>query len=150
MELERLIAALAPEAVLGREAVEVRDLAYDTRAVAPGAMFFCVPGEHVDRHDLAPEAVASGAVALVVERPLEAEVPQLVVPSTRAAMAVAADTFFGEPTRELEVAGVTGTNGKTTTAFLLHSLLEAAGRRPGLLGTVESRIGGQSRPVVRT
>ena len=76
--------------------------------------------------------------------------PQLVVPSTRAAMATAADVFFGEPTRELEVAGVTGTNGKTTTAFLLHSVLEAAGRRPGLLGTVESRVGGEVRPVVRT
>jgi UDP-N-acetylmuramoyl-L-alanyl-D-glutamate--2,6-diaminopimelate ligase len=65
-------------------------------------------------------------------------------------MATAADVFFGEPTRELEVAGVTGTNGKTTTAYLLYSILTAAGRRPGLLGTVESRIGGQARPVVRT
>ena len=65
-------------------------------------------------------------------------------------MARAADVFFGEPTRELEVAGVTGTNGKTTTAYLLHSILDAAGRRPGLLGTVESRIGGEVRPVVRT
>src|SRR5829696_2354764 len=150
MELERLIAALAPEAVLGREAVEVRDLAYDTRTVVPGAAFFCVPGAHVDGHDLAPEAVERGAVALVVERPVEAGVPQLVVPSTRVAMPIAADIFFGEPTRELEIAGVTGTNGKTTTAFLLHSLFGAAGRRPGLLGTVESRVGGELRPVVRT
>ena len=77
-------------------------------------------------------------------------VPQLVVADARAAMAVAADTFFGEPTKELEVAGVTGTNGKTTSAFLLHAILDAAGRRPGLLGTVESRVGGQVRPVVRT
>ena len=87
---------------------------------------------------------------LVVERAVEPEVPQLVVPSTRAAMATAADVFFGEPTRELEVAGVTGTSGKTTTAFLLYSVLEAAGRSPGLLGTVESRVGGEVRPVVRT
>ena len=150
MELERLIAALAPAEVLGGEAVEVRDLAYDTRAVTPGAAVFCVPGEHVDGHELAPEAVERGAVALVVERPVEAQVPQLVVTSMRPTMAVAADIFFGEPTRELEVAGVTGTNGKTTTAFLLHSLLETAGRRPGLLGTVESRIGGTTRSVVRT
>ena len=76
--------------------------------------------------------------------------PQLVVADARAAMAVAADAFFGEPTRELDVAGVTGTNGKTTTAFLLHSILDAAGRRPGLLGTIESRVGGEVRPVVRT
>ena len=101
-----------------------------------------------------PPAVENGAVALVVERVLEHEVTQLVVPDARAAMATAADVFFGEPTRELEVAGVTGTSGKTTTAFLLWSMLEAAGRSPGLLGTVESRIGGpgsrEVRPVVRT
>jgi UDP-N-acetylmuramoyl-L-alanyl-D-glutamate--2,6-diaminopimelate ligase len=151
MELERLVAALAPEAVLGSpDPVEVRDLAYDARAVTPGAAFFAVPGEHVDGHRFAEQAVENGAAVLVVERAVEPEVPQLVVPSTRAAMATAADVFFGEPTRELEVAGVTGTSGKTTTAFLLYSVLAAAGRDPGLLGTVESRIGGEVRPVVRT
>ena len=150
MELERLIAALAPEAVLDRQPVEVRELAYDARAVTPGALFFAVPGAKSDGHDFAAQALENGAVALVVERDLDVRVPRLVVPDARAAMAVAADAFFGEPTRRLEVAGVTGTNGKTTTAFLLHSILEAAGRRPGLLGTVESRIGGEVRPVVRT
>ena len=150
MQLERLIAALAPEAVLGQEAVAVQDLAYDTRAVTPGALFFAVPGAQADGHDFAGEAVERGAAALVVERDVGLPVPQLVVADARAAMAVAADTFFGEPTNELEVAGVTGTNGKTTSAFLLHSILDAAGRRPGLLGTVESRVGGQVRPVVRT
>src|SRR5688500_14332561 len=151
MELERLVAALAPEAVLGTpDPVEVRELAYDARAVTPGAAFYAVRGAHADGHDFAAEAVANGASVLVVEHAVEPEVPQLVVPDSRAAMATAADIFFGEPTRELEVAGVTGTNGKTTTAFLLHSILETAGRRPGLLGTVESRIGGEVRPVVRT
>jgi UDP-N-acetylmuramoyl-L-alanyl-D-glutamate--2,6-diaminopimelate ligase len=150
MQLERLIAALAPDAVLGRQSVDVRDLAYDARAVTPGAAFFAVPGARADGHDFAAEAVANGAVALVVERDVGLEVPQLVVSDARASMAVAADAFFGEPTKELEVAGVTGTNGKTTTAFLLHAILAAAGRRPGLLGTVESRVGGNVRPVVRT
>ena len=155
MELERLIAALAPEAVLGQEPVQVRELAYDARAVTPGAAFFCVPGERADGHDFAAQAVENGAVALVVQHPVELPqhqegVPQLVVGDARAAMAVAADAFFGEPTQELEVAGVTGTNGKTTTAYLLHSILEAAGRRPGLLGTVECRVGGEARRVVRT
>jgi UDP-N-acetylmuramoyl-L-alanyl-D-glutamate--2,6-diaminopimelate ligase len=150
MDLERLIAALAPTSVAGRAPAEVRDLAYDTRTVRPGTLFFCVRGEHEDGHDFAPEAVAGGAVALVVERPLGASVPQLVVEDARAAMAVAADEFFGRPTRELEVVGVTGTNGKTTTAFLLYSILAAAGRRPGLLGTVESRVGSEHRPAVRT
>ena len=151
MELERLVAALAPEAVLGSpDPVEVRDLAYDAREVTPGAAFFAVPGQRADGHDFAELAVRNGASVLVVERAVEPQVPQLVVPSARAAMATAADVFFGEPTRELQVAGVTGTSGKTTTTFLLHAVLEAAGRSPGLLGTVESRVGGEVRPVVRT
>jgi len=151
MDLERLIAALSPTDVVGRAPVEIADLAYDARAVAPGALFFCVPGERADGHDFAVDAVTRGAVALVVERALSGpDVPQVVVSDARTAMAQAADLFFGRPTAELEVVGVTGTTGKTTTAHLLHSVLEAAGRRPGLLGTVESRIGSERRPAVRT
>jgi UDP-N-acetylmuramoyl-L-alanyl-D-glutamate--2,6-diaminopimelate ligase len=118
--------------------------------VVPGALFFAVPGERADGHDFAPEAVERGAVALVVEHKLDLLVPQIVVRDSRAAMAPAADVFFGEPTRELEVVGVTGTSGKTTTSFLLFAILAAAGRRPGLLGTVEARVGGERRGVVRT
>lgn len=147
MELDALIRALAPSEVAGAAPVDVVDLAHDTRRVGPGALFFCVPGARADGHDLAWEAIERGAVAVVVERPLEVSVPQLVVPDARAAMAVAADAFFGEPTKQLEVAGVTGTNGKTTTAFLLHSLLSAAGRAPGLVGTVEWIVGGETRPA---
>ena len=139
MTLEGFIADLRP-----------RDLAYDTRSVVPGALFFCVPGARADGHDFAAEAVERGAIGLVVERELALQVPQLVVPDARAAMAVAADDFFRRPSEELVVAGVTGTNGKTTTTFLLYSILEAAGLRPGLLGTVESRVGGEIRPAVRT
>ena len=116
----------------------------------PGALFFCVPGAQADGHDFAAEAVERGAVALVVERPLEVAVPQVIVPDARAAMAVIADAFFEHPTGELEVVGVTGTSGKTTTSFLLFAILAAAGRRPGLLGTVEARIGGERRGVRRT
>src|SRR4249919_485591 len=143
MDFERLAAALEPVEVLGRW-VEVRDLAYDARSVGPGALFFAVPGERADGHDFAAEAVERGAVALVVERRLDLPVPQVVVRDTRAAMAPAADVFFGEPTRELEVVGVTGTSGKTTTSFLLFAILAAAGRRPGLLGTVEARASGEA------
>ena len=150
MEIDQLIAALAPSDVLGRAPVEIADLAYDARTAGPRSLFFCVPGTRSDGHEFAATAVANGAVALVVERPLELDVPQLVVQSARAAMAVAADEFFGRPTEELQVAGVTGTNGKTTTAFLLYAILAAAGRRPGLLGTIESRVGGERRPAVRT
>jgi UDP-N-acetylmuramoyl-L-alanyl-D-glutamate--2,6-diaminopimelate ligase len=145
VELEALIRALAPSEVTGARPVAIGDLAYDTRSVTNGALFFCVPGTRVDGHDLAWEAIERGASALVVERQLEVAVPQIVVPDVRAAMAVAADTFFGEPTNELEVVGVTGTNGKTTTTFLLHSILEAAGRSSGLVGTVEWVVGGERR-----
>ena len=150
MDLERLVAALEPVEVLGGLSVEVRDLAYDARGVTPGALFFAVPGTQADGHDFAAEAVERGAAALVVERRLDLPVPQVVVRDTRAAMAPGADVFFGEPTRELEVVGVTGTSGKTTTSFLLFAILAAAGRRPGLLGTVEARVGGERRGVVRT
>ena len=137
MNVDALIRALAPSEVVGARPVEISELAYDTRRVSPGALFFCVRGERVDGHELAAEAVGHGAVALVVERVLEIAVPQLLVPDSRAAMAVAADSFFGEPTKVLEVVGVTGTNGKTTTAFLLRAMLEAAGRSAGLIGTIE-------------
>jgi UDP-N-acetylmuramoyl-L-alanyl-D-glutamate--2,6-diaminopimelate ligase len=150
MDLERLVSALEPVEVLGRPAVEVLDLAYDARAVTPGALFFAVPGERADGHDFAVEAVERGAVAAVVEGRLDLPVPQVLVRDSRAAMAIAADTFFDEPTRELEVVGVTGTSGKTTTSHLLFAILAAAGRRPGLLGTVEARVGGERRGVVRT
>ncbi len=150
MELERLAAALEPVEVLGSTNIEVRDLAYDARAVLPGALFFCVPGTRADGHDFAADAVAGGAVALVVERELDVPVPQIVVADARAAMAPAADVFFGEPTRELEVAGITGTSGKTTTSFLLFAIFAAAGRRPGLIGTIEARVGGERRGVLRT
>jgi len=150
MQIDSLISALAPREVVGHAPVEIRDLAYDARAVEPGSLFFCVPGERADGHDFAPQAVEAGAVALVVERALDVAVPQLVVESARNAMPVAADEFFGRPTEQLQVAGVTGTNGKTTTAFLLYAILAAARRRPGLLGTIESRVGGERRPAIRT
>ncbi|MGH3022936.1 MAG: UDP-N-acetylmuramoyl-L-alanyl-D-glutamate--2,6-diaminopimelate ligase [Gaiellaceae bacterium] len=149
-DLETLGRAAGATAVLNAAPAAVTDLAYDARAVTSGALFVCVPGIRADGHDFAATAVEQGAVALLVERPLELNVPQVVVPDARVAMALVADAFFGRPTRELEVAGVTGTNGKTTTAFLLYSILAAAGRRPGLLGTVEMRVGGERRAVVRT
>jgi UDP-N-acetylmuramoyl-L-alanyl-D-glutamate--2,6-diaminopimelate ligase len=150
MDLERLVTALGPLEVRGGAPTDVTDLAYDARSVVPGALYFCVPGQRADGHDFAAEAVERGAAALVVERPLELHVPQLVVRSAREAMAVAADEFFERPTEQLVVAGVTGTNGKTTTVFLLYSIFAAAGMKPGLIGTIESRVGGKARPAVRT
>ena len=125
-------------------------LAYDSRDVGPGALFFCVPGEKVDGHEFAAAAVEAGAVGLVVERELELPVAQVVVEDARAAMAPLAARFWGDPTGELKVVGITGTNGKTTTAFLLREVLEAAGMQCGLLGTVKQVVGGVEEEVERT
>ena len=143
MTLRELMGEGAPD-------VEITGLAYDSRSVKPGTLFFCVSGLCRDGHEFAPDAVAAGAAALVVERPLGLGVPEVAVPSARAAMAPVAARFFGDPTAELDVVGVTGTNGKTTTAFLVRSMLEAAGRPCGLLGTVTALVGGVQQRVVRT
>jgi len=130
--------------------VEVVALAYDNRAVVPGTLFFCVPGFTRDGHEYAPDAVARGAVALVVQRPLGLGVPELLVEDVRAAMAVAAARLHGDPTAELPVVGITGTSGKTTTTHIVRHLLEAAGRPCGLLGGVTAVVGGEERSAVRT
>ncbi len=147
MRLDALIAAEPDGEAAG---VEITGLAYDSREVRRGDLFFCVSGFSSDGHEFAPEAVRAGAAALVVERPLGLGVPEVVVASARAAMAPAAARFYGEPARSLRVVGVTGTNGKTTTAYLVRALLEAAGEQCGLLGTVKSVIGGEERQVART
>jgi UDP-N-acetylmuramoyl-L-alanyl-D-glutamate--2,6-diaminopimelate ligase len=146
MRLGELIGGVPPDA----SDVEVTSLAYDNRTVIPGTLFFCVPGFTRDGHDFAPEAIVRGAVALVVQRPLGLGVPEVKVDDVRAAMAPAAARFYGDPTARLEVVGVTGTNGKTTTAFLMRALLEAGGRPAGMLGTVTSVIGGVEHDVERT
>ncbi len=131
-------------------AVEVTGLAHDSRAVEPGALFFCVSGFRSDGHEFAAAALERGAAALVVERPLGLGAPELLVSSVRAAMAPLAACFHGHPSRELQVIGVTGTNGKTTTTYLARALLQAGGVQCGLLGTVKSVIAGEERAVQRT
>ena len=150
MELANLIGTIGPLEVRGGATGQITALTYDAAAAVPGALHFCVPGFRADGHDFAGLAAERGASALVVERFLDIDLPQLRVRSSRAAMGPAADTFYGHPSHELDVIGVTGTNGKTTTCFLMYSVLEAAGLRPALLGTVESRIGGQVAEVKRT
>src|SRR5688500_3493245 len=130
--------------------VEITGLHYSSSDVRPGGLFFCVPGFKTDGHDFAPDAVERGAAALVCERSLSLGVPELLVPSARAAMGPAAARFYGDPTAKLRVVGITGTNGKTTTAFLTRAILERGGMRTGLLGTVKSIVGGVEEPVERT
>jgi UDP-N-acetylmuramoyl-L-alanyl-D-glutamate--2,6-diaminopimelate ligase len=150
MKLADLIAAVPEARVSGDTEIEVADLAYDSREVRPGTLYFCFAGQRADGHDFAPAAVKAGAGALVTERELDLPVPQVRVADARAAMAPMAIRFFGDPTAELSVAGITGTNGKTTTAFLLRHVLESAGRQSGLLGTVKRIVGGVTEEVERT
>ena len=140
MRLADLAAALGDTSAArlgaGEGAVEIGGLAYDSRAVAPGELFLCVTGFTADGHRFAPQAVERGAVALVVERPLGLGVPELLVGSARAAMAPLAARFYGDPSRELRVVGVTGTNGKTTTTELLGAMFRAAGTPVAVAGNV--------------
>jgi UDP-N-acetylmuramoyl-L-alanyl-D-glutamate--2,6-diaminopimelate ligase len=142
MPLGQLSDEIAPERVIGMPVGEVRGLAYDSRTVEAGTLFFAIPGVHVDGHDYVPQAIAGGALAVVLERELPGlPVPQLVVGRSRDALADAADAWYEHPSRKLQVIGITGTDGKTTTAFLAEAMLRAAGWRPGLVGTVEVGIG---------
>jgi UDP-N-acetylmuramoyl-L-alanyl-D-glutamate--2,6-diaminopimelate ligase len=151
MKLAELVAGLPGARVLGEGAVEVSELVYDSRRAGPGSLFFCVVGEKADGHEFGPRVVEEGAVALVVERELtELAVPQVLVADSRAAMAPLAARFWGDPTNELRLVGVTGTNGKTTTAFLVREVLQAADFRCGLLGTVKQVVGGVEKEVERT
>ena len=134
----------------GDDATQISNLAYDNRKAGPGTLFFCVPGATADGHDFASQAVEAGASALVVERRLGLGVAEALVGDARAAMAPAAARFNGDPTAELRVAGITGTNGKTTTAFLVRHILERTGMQTGLLGTVKSVVGGVEADVERT
>ncbi len=152
MRLADLSAALPGGALqnAGDGGEEISDVAFDSRRAGPGTLFFCVRGATADGHEFAPAVVAAGAAALVVERELDVDVPQLIVNDSRAAMGPIAARFFGEPSRELQMIGVTGTNGKTTTAFLVRAILEHAGIGCGLLGTVKRVVGGREEPVERT
>jgi len=151
VKLADLIAGAEVERTRGDLEVEIADLAYDSRRVGPGTLFFCVPGGKVDGHEFGAAAVGAGAAGLVVERELpKLEVAQVVVADARAAMAPLAARFQGDPTSELRVAGITGTNGKTTTAFLLREILETVAVQCGLLGTVKQVVGGVEEEVERT
>jgi UDP-N-acetylmuramoyl-L-alanyl-D-glutamate--2,6-diaminopimelate ligase len=138
------------EVLDGAGSVEITGLAYDSRRVTPGTLFFAVPGFQLDGHDFAAEAVRRGAAALVVERPLGLGVPEVVVDSVRSAMGPAAARFNGDPSRDLDVVAVTGTNGKTTTSVMVRAMLEGSGRPCGLIGTIEVVVGGIEHPGGRT
>jgi UDP-N-acetylmuramoyl-L-alanyl-D-glutamate--2,6-diaminopimelate ligase len=130
--------------------VEIVAITHDSRRATAGSCFACIPGAVTDGHDHAPDAVARGAVALLVERRLPLPVAQAQVASVRAALGPLAATLFGHPSASMRVLGVTGTNGKTTTTYLLEAIAGHAGDRVGVVGTVGARIAGETitGPVV--
>lgn len=147
------LAASVPEArYVGERNVTVNDIVYDSRHVRPGALFVCWKGATADGHSFAREAVAKGARALFCERYLDelAHVPQIVVPNVRERLGELASAFYGHPSRRLTLIGVTGTNGKTTSTYLLHSIFQRAHGAAGLIGTLGSRIGDRYVPGDRT
>ncbi len=130
---------------------DVTQVAYDSRKVAPGTLFVCLPGLTRDGHAFAAAAAAAGAIAVLGERPVDAPgAVVLVAPSSRLALAAAARNLLGRPDEKLVLAGVTGTNGKTTTSYLYEAIAAAAGKRPGVIGTVSYRFAGREKAAAHT
>jgi UDP-N-acetylmuramoyl-L-alanyl-D-glutamate--2,6-diaminopimelate ligase len=138
VRLGQVVAEVAGAELIGDGDVDVRDATLDSRQVGERTLFCCVVGEHHDGHAFAPDAVAAGAVAVLTERDLGLDVPQVVVADGRRATALAAASVFGHPSARLDVVGVTGTNGKTTTTHLLAGVLSEADRRTEVLGTLSN------------
>lgn len=150
MDLVSLVADCGVLEIVGNASPSIRTLAFRAQDATPESLFFCLRGVKSDGHDYVAQAVARGAVAVVCERPVAVAVPQVIVSSARRAMALVAARFFHEPSTRLLVAGITGTNGKTTTAHLLARCFDAAGLPCGLLGTIRNKIGGVEYPVALT
>jgi UDP-N-acetylmuramoyl-L-alanyl-D-glutamate--2,6-diaminopimelate ligase len=127
--------------------MEISALYTDSKKVQPNGLFFCLKGENYDGHAYAAEGVKNGAVALVCERRLSLSIPQIIVPSARAALAKISANFYQNPARELKIIGITGTNGKTTTSYLLASILEQAGKKVGVIGTLGVWFHGETWPT---
>ncbi|CAM4332919.1 UDP-N-acetylmuramoyl-L-alanyl-D-glutamate--2,6-diaminopimelate ligase [Paenibacillus macerans] len=151
MQLKELATYLIASQIRGDGELACEGIAIDSRKVQPGDLFICLPGHTVDGHDFAPQAADKGAAALVVERWLDdCPLPQLKVKDSRLAMAVLGNVFFGFPSRRLKVIGVTGTNGKTTTTYLIERILEDQGRSTGLIGTIQRKFAGRTYPMSGT
>ncbi|WP_274363323.1 UDP-N-acetylmuramoyl-L-alanyl-D-glutamate--2,6-diaminopimelate ligase [Paenibacillus thermotolerans] len=150
MQIRELASLFLLSRIIGDDNTEVTGVTADSRHVTPGCLFICVPGYTVDGHDYAEAAANQGAAALVVERELPLHLPQLVVRDAKRAMARIASRMYGYPSRELKVIGVTGTNGKTTTAMLIEGILSAAGFETGLMGTVRTKVGGVTKESKNT
>jgi UDP-N-acetylmuramoyl-L-alanyl-D-glutamate--2,6-diaminopimelate ligase len=153
--IAQLVARLpASTRVIGDPTREIAAVEIDSRRVMPGALFIAVPGEHTDGHAYVDAAIKNGAVAVVVEEARALGVPDgvtaIAVPDTRRALSVLAAAFYGDPSRTLDVLGVTGTNGKTTTTRMIAAILEASGRPCGVIGTVGAQFRDKSWTLENT
>ena len=151
MKLAEVLSGLEMLDIRAPLELEIEDVAYDSRAVAPGALFVAVRGFESDGHRYIPQAAQNGAACVICEEPPEAEIPYVIVPDSRLALALAARNFYRDPASELRMIGVTGTNGKTTTTYLVKHLLEQKlGAKVGLIGTNGNMIGGEFLHTERT
>lgn len=152
MLLKDLLFPLLPVRTVGDDNIEITGMTADSRKVKEGYLFVCLPGFTVDGHDFAQKAAEQGAVAVLTERELSLppSVVQAIVPDTRRAMALVADMFYGSPTRQMKLIGVTGTNGKTTTTHLIDRILRDQAKKTGLIGTIHMRIGDEVEEVKNT
>ena len=154
LPLAELFADIECELPAGSEAVEIHDIVYDSRKVRPGVLFVCIVGTQRDSHDFAAECAAKGAAALLVQHevdlPQGCAVPVVRVRNTRTAMALASAALFGYPARRMTMVGITGTKGKTTTAHMVQSVLQAAGKKVGIIGTNGIEYDGTRLETVNT
>ncbi len=139
--LDSLRAVTASALVGGNGEVSVRGITYDSRTVKSGDLFVALVGAEFDGHEFIDDALTRGAAALLLERAVDAAIPQLVVENSRAALSAIANEFYGRPSHEVGVIGITGTDGKTTTSFITDHILRSAGNRTGLIGTIAIRVG---------
>ena len=152
MKLSALLEGLQTEILQGSPDIDIKEIIYDSRKVTPKTLFICVRGANVDGHSFAKDVAAKGAAALIVEEPVDVpeNVTVIKVPDSRYAMALTAAAWYGHPADKLKTIGVTGTKGKTTTTYLVKSILENAGYKVGLIGTIETIIGEKTIPSANT
>ncbi|GGG10268.1 UDP-N-acetylmuramoyl-L-alanyl-D-glutamate--2,6-diaminopimelate ligase [Paenibacillus abyssi] len=150
MRLDEMAALLLTSRLEGDGSITIKDIQVDSRKVEAGDLFICLPGHTQDGHDYAFEAKNRGAAAFVTQRKLDIDAPQIIVKDCRLAMAVLSDHFFDHPSRRLRLIGVTGTNGKTTTTYLIERILADAGHSPGVIGTIEMRYDNKTYPMSGT
>lgn len=151
MNLSELLKDVEVKEIIGNPQLTITGIAFDSRAVKPGNLFVCITGFEIDGHKFAPAAIEQGAAAIIAERDLsDLGVACVVVENSRKALALASATFYGHPERSFCLIGVTGTNGKTTTTYLIKSVLEAMGKKVGLIGTNQNMIGTEIIPTKRT